>query len=453
MMKIIWMAIAAGILMGTTGQAAQLQPPDWEAKAREVVQDLASSKFDVVEAQYDDAMANALPHGKIQEAWTGLIAQAGAFQKITAVQASEVQEYQRVSVTCEFEKTELIASVAFDADGKLGGLRFLPGASATPWTSPAYANQAAFHETPVTVVNEKFELPGTLTLPAGKRPFPGVVLVQGSGPHDEDETIGPNKPFKDLAWGLASRGIAVLRYTKRTLKYGTASSADPSSLTVEDETISDARAAVALMQKQPGVDPKHVYLLGHSLGAMLAPRIASGDTEIAGIILMAGNTRPLDLVIVDQVHYIASLPGGDAEQMKKLVAEAGAAASEISAPNLKPGAAVEVLGAKTYGAYWLDLRGYHQAKAAAKLTIPMLILQGGRDYQVTKPDYEGWQKALAGHANATLKWYPALNHLFMAGPANSSGMATPAEYDTPGHVSTEAVSDIAAWVASGGKSI
>ena len=226
MMK-IWMAIVAGILMGTAGQAAQLQPPDWEARAREVVQDLASGKFDAVEAQYDDAMAAALPHGKLAETWTGLLAQAGPFQKITAIQSSPVQTYQRVSVTCEFEKAELIAQVVFEANGKLAGLRFLPGDASTAWTPPAYVNQTAFHEIPVTVVNGKYELPGTLTLPDGKGPFPGVVLVQGSGPQDEDETIGPNKPFKDLAWGLGSRGIAVLRYTKRTLKYGPASSAEP----------------------------------------------------------------------------------------------------------------------------------------------------------------------------------------------------------------------------------
>jgi dienelactone hydrolase len=449
----IWGAILAAILIGTAGQAAQLQPPDWEATAREVVQDLASGKFNAIEAQYDDAMLNALPRGKLAEAWSGIIAQAGAFQKITAVQSSEVQGYQRVSVTCEFEKAELIAQVVFESNGRLAGLRFLPGETATPWTPPAYADQAAFHEISMTVVNGNFKLPGTLTLPTGKGPFPGVVLVQGSGPHDEDETIGPNKPFKDLAWGLASHGIAALRYTKRTLKYGNASSSDPTLLTVEEETISDARAAVALMQKYPGVDSRRVYLLGHSLGAMLTPRIAVGDTQIAGIIVMAGNTRPLEQVIVDQLHYVAGLPSANVEQSKKMLTDFDAAAKTMDDPNLKPGTPIEVLGTKTYGAYWLDLRAYHPAETAAKLAIPMLILQGGRDYQVTKPDYEGWQKTLAGHSNATLKWYPSLNHLFMTGPQNGSGTTTPQEYDMPGHVSAETVNDIAAWVTSGGKSI
>jgi dienelactone hydrolase len=122
--------------------------------------------------------------------------------------------------------------------------------------------------------------------------------VQGSGPHDQDETIGPNKPFEDLAWGLGSRGIAVLRYTKRTLKYGGESSEDPAKLTVDDEVISDARAAVALLAKQPKINSARVFLLGHSLGAYLAPRIAAGNSQIAGIVLLAGNTRPIEQLIV-----------------------------------------------------------------------------------------------------------------------------------------------------------
>ncbi len=315
------------------------------------------------------------------------------------------------------------------------------------WTPPSYVNEKLFHEQPLTVVNGKFELPGTLTIPVGNGPFPGVVLVQGSGPHDQDETIGPNKPFKDLAWGLASRGVAVLRYTKRTQQYGAASSADYNSLTVEDETMSDARAAVALLQKQPGVNPKHVYLLGHSLGAMLAPRIAASDAQIAGIIVMAGNTRPMEQLVVDQVNYLGALPGANKDAAEKQIAAAEEFKKQVEDPNLKQGTVVDMLGAKIPASYWLDLRDYKPAEIAAKLSVPMLILQGGRDYQVTKPDYEGWQKALAGHSNATLKWYPQLTHLFIAG----TGLSTPQEYDQPGHVSEEVVSDISAWVVAGGK--
>jgi uncharacterized protein len=269
------------------------------------------------------------------------------------------------------------------------------------------------------------------------------VLVQGSGPQDEDETLGPNKPFKDIAWGLASRGIAVLRYVKRTKQYGSASSDDPAALTVNDEAVNDARAAVALLASQPKIDPRRIYVLGHSLGAYLGPRIVSGDTHIAGLILLAGNTRPIGQLIVEQVRDLTSLPGVPAADAQKQVEAAQKIAAEIDRPGLKPGDLVDVFGAKVPGSYWLDLRGYHPAELAAKLTVPMLILQGQRDYQVRMTDFESWKKALAGRSNVTFKSYPALNHLFLAG----TGPSTPADYQQPGHVSEQVIADVSAWIA------
>jgi len=271
------------------------------------------------------------------------------------------------------------------------------------------------------------------------------VLVQGSGPHDPDETIGPDKPFKDLAWGLSSHGVAVFRYTKRTLKYGGQSSDDPAKLTVDDEVISDARAAVALVAKQPKINPARVFLLGHSLGAYLAPRMASGDSQIAGIVMLAANTRPIEQLIVEQIRYLASQNGAPDEEAQKQIASAKETERKIESPDLKPGDSVPLLGSSTPGAYWLDLREYHPVQTAANLKIPMLIMQGGRDYQVTPSNFEDWKKALLTHKNVTLKLYPDLNHLFITG----SGPSTPQEYDKPGHVTEEVVTDIAAWIARG----
>jgi dienelactone hydrolase len=291
-------------------------------------------------------------------------------------------------------------------------------------------------------VNGKFELPGTLTIPVGNGPFPAVVLVQGSGPEDQDETIGPNKPFKDLAWGLASRGIVVFRYTKRTQKYTVQSSDDPMRLTVEDETISDARAAVALMVKQPNVNPKQVFLLGHSLGAYLAPRIATGDAEIAGIVMLAANARPLEKVVLEQIHYLAAMNGTPTETEQKKIDAAEDGAKQIESPNLKPDDKIEFLGARMYGAYWLDLRGYDPLKTAAKLKIPIFILQGGRDYQVTPSNFQAWSDALSNDKNVTLHTYPDLDHLFIHG----TGASKPTDYARLGHVSPEVVEDIATFI-------
>src|SRR5262249_25220215 len=155
--------------------------------------------------------------------------------------------------------------------------------------------------------------------------FPAVVLLAGSGPQDRDETIGPNKALRDLAWGLAAQGVASLRYDKRTLVYGPR--LEKAKITVKEEVVDDAVAAAALLRRQPTVDPKKVFLLGHSLGAVAGPQAAARDPELAGLILMAGNTRPLEDVILEQVAYLLPMQATDAaakeelEKLKKQVAK------------------------------------------------------------------------------------------------------------------------------------
>jgi dienelactone hydrolase len=430
-----------GVPPAVAQDAAQESPSAVAAKL--VIQELVAGQFEKVEAIYDARMKEALPPGKLADGWRDLNKQAGAFQAISSTETSQVQGLQVVKMQCKFENSLLDATVVFNPDGKLGGLSFRPHQTPpAPWTPPAYAKQDSFSEQPLTLVNGKFELPGTLTVPVGTGPFPAVVLVQGSGPQDQDETIGPNKPFKDLAWGLASRGIVVFRYTKRTQKYTVQSSDDPVHMTVEDETISDARAAVALVAKQPKVDLKQVFLLGHSLGAYLAPRIATGDTEIAGIVMLAANSRPLEKIVMEQIHNLAAMSGTPTEAEQKRIDAAEAGAKQIEGPNLKPEDKIEFLGATTYGAYWLDLRAYDPLKTAAKLKVPILIVQGGRDYQVTPSNFQAWSDALANNRNVTLRTYPDLDHLFIHG----TGASKPSDYARLDHVSGEVVASIATWI-------
>src|SRR5215471_14652653 len=155
--------------------------------------------------------------------------------------------------------------------------------------------------------NGEWILPGTLSVPKGEGPFAAVVLVHGSGPNDRDETIGPNKPFRDLAWGLASQGIVVLRYDKRTKVYPEKMRELVSTLTVKEEVIDDALNAVSLLRGIPGVNPQRIVVLGHSLGGYLLPRIGAADRGIAGLIMLAGMCRPFEDAILDQFSYIYSL--------------------------------------------------------------------------------------------------------------------------------------------------
>lgn len=118
-----------------------------------------------------------------------------------------------------------------------------------------------------------YKLPGRFTFPKEGKNFPIVILVHGSGPHDMDETIGPNKPFKDLAEGLASKGVATLRYYKRTKRYPNEVMKEP-EINIYNEVVDDALEAIKLAAAHDKLDEKKLFVLGHSLGGMLAPKIA-----------------------------------------------------------------------------------------------------------------------------------------------------------------------------------
>jgi len=445
--------VAAIALMApcATLPAQQKTPQDPESLGREVVTQLAAHHFDEVESHFDERMRSGLSQEKLATVWTALSGQVGAFHRILRTEVVEQQGQQVATVTCEFEHATLNAMIAVNAQSQVSGLHFVPAAAPqteqpASWSAPSYAKPQGFHERDVTVVDGQWKLPGTLTLPNGPGPFAAIVLVHGSGPEDQDETIGSNKPFKDLAWGLASQKIAVLRYVKRTKQYGTQFSSTP-AYTMKDETTADAEAAVALLADLPEIDRHHVYVLGHSQGGMLAPRIATEDGQVAGIIIAAGTARPLEQVIVEQLKYIANLHGDSSEESRRQIAAAERAQAAIEDPALKPDSSVDLLGAQIPASYFLDLRGYRPAEVAATLKVPILVLQGGRDYQVTSQDYDLWKAALKSDPRATFRFYPALTHLFMTGA--SSGPAAPSDYAVPGHVSAQVIQDIVQWVNAG----
>jgi hypothetical protein len=418
-------------------------------KARALLAAMEKGDFKLAVRDFDETMLKLSGPEKLEPMWKSqLPAQLGAFKKQGAARRDQFQGYEIVLVTCEFEKASLDTRVVFDKAGKIAGLGFVPTAPPVKYEPPAYADPAKFEEIEVTVGSGEWALPGTLAIPKGEGAFPALVLVHGSGPNNRDEDLGPNKPFKDLAWGLASRGIAVLRYDKRSKVYGAKIVADPkleATMTVKDETIDDALAAAVLLKKTKRIDGKRIFILGHSLGGFLLPRIAlaAEPLGIAGFIGMAGLTRPLDDTIVRQMEYLYSLAGTPlSDENKKKLEDIKAGIARIKAlTSADKGSTTKILGAMP--SYWLDLRGYNPPELAKSVKKPMLFLQGGRDYQVQTVDLDNWKAALGTRKDVEFRLYPKLNHLFYAG----EGVLMPLEYTQKhGSITEEVVTDIAAWI-------
>ena len=443
--------VTASLLLVTNLALMQNAPAgqaDLVARAHRLVAAMAADDFGTVEAQFDDKMAAALPPGRLAATWHTLLTQVGAYKscaKDSRVRA--IADKQMVITACAFDRASIDVQFAFDPQGKISGLALRPAAPpATAYTLPAYATPASYTEEEVTIGSGEWALPGTLDMPNGQGPFPLVVLVHGSGPGDRDESVGAEKPFRDLGAGLASRGVAVLRYDKRTKVYGAKLASAPGSLTVKEETVDDALEAVKTARSRANIDPARIFVLGHSLGGMLIPRIAARDARLAGVIVMAGAARPLEQAIVEQLRYLAQADGAISPAEQQAIDEASARATEIEA--LKPEDAKSGrMIANAPASYWLDLRGYDAPEAAKAVTQPMLILQGERDYQLTPAEFARWKDALQGRPGVTFHSYPALNHLFIAG----SGRSVPAEYEVPGHVDEAVVRDIAGWITATGR--
>jgi hypothetical protein len=423
-------------------QKETLPKNNTQKEAKQFVQLLVKGDFSGAVKNFDVTMRGALPPAKLQDGWESLNTYVGSFIRQIGVRSEKFQQHDIVFVTCEFERATLDAKVVFDSVRQIAGLFFIPSQSSPKLEAPASSTKDTLREKEVLVGIGEWAVHGTLSFPKGSGPFPAIVLVHGSGPQDRDETIGPNKPFRDLAVGLVSRGIAVLRYEKRTKEHASQCTSLKNGITVKEETIDDALLAASLLRKTERIDSKKVFVLGHSLGGMLIPRIGNLDSNIAGLIVLAGATRPLEDIILEQMSYIFSLDDTISENEKLQLSKIKLQIARVKDPTLSMSTPSKDLPFGVPARYWIDLRGYNPPETARSLKQPMLILQGERDYQVTMEDLENWKKYLSSKQNIEFKTYPKLNHLFIEG----EGKSTPQEYNVAGHVDEIVIDDIAGWM-------
>lgn len=401
---------------------------DPAATARKALDLVLGAKYSELTPMFTPEMQKAFPDAEMTKLGAH-IKSFGAVGQIENPTTSQAGPNTIVVLPVHFANQNINFRYIINSRGLIAGMFLVPGS--TPWQRPSYSKPDTFHERAVTIGNDEWKLPGTLTIPNGSGPFPAVVLVHGSGPNDRDESVGGVKVFKDLAEGLSTRGVAVLRYEKRTAQYRT-KMAGIHDMTINDEIVDDAVRAAALLRTQPEINPQKIYVLGHSLGGYVAPRIAAEDGKLAGIIFLAANARPIEDLMVDQAEYL-QLPAKDIEGVKTQ-------AKRIKALEPADSDGPPLLGMPV--PYLLDLKEYDPVAAAKKLTVPMLFLQADRDFQVTSKDLALWKAGLGGRKDVTFQNYPSLNHLFVAG----EGKSTEAEYRKPGHVAPEVIDAVAKWI-------
>jgi pimeloyl-ACP methyl ester carboxylesterase len=310
---------------------------------------------------------------------------------------------------------------------------------------PATPSRQLFEEETLFFTSRGEVLNGILTLPRGGHqiPYSAVLFVHGSGPSDRDETVGGNRPFRDLAHGLAVFGIASYRYDKRTL--AAPHTVDPIRVTVEEEVIGDAVEALETLRVQGGIDRNGLVILGHSLGGGLAATIAKRGGPVAGLVLLSGSPRPLDQLLEDQLSYL--LAQAEKEDSPLAFQKPYYVQTLAQIDSLRDGLLPETR--LVMGMSQPYLRDYNSRDLLAELVAfpgAVLILQGGKDYQVTRTDFDLWKKAVenAGKANVTTRFFPELGHLFIP----IEGDPTPEKILLPGSIDPDVIHEIASFIQS-----
>ncbi|WP_434309079.1 alpha/beta hydrolase [Hominifimenecus sp. rT4P-3] len=425
---------------GTTTEAEQgTELADGELSLEEKSKGLAlqvvSGDFASVTAEFNDTLKSSLSEADFQTGWEQVVVQAGSFEEYYK---TEVEESSKVyHCILKFEERGVRLSFGYDEEGKVQSI----------WTDfyaipPELVENDRWKEQeisiPFTSNGTEYSLTGVLTLPTGVKKPPIVVLVQGSGQSDYNESIQENRPFQDIAWGLAEKGIASIRYNKRYYQFPAQA---PDAITVSDEVLDDAATAISFASRLESVESSQIYLIGHSLGGMLAPKITKENAQVAGMISLAGSPRHLADIVYDQnVDALNQMENINELQKQASLAQLKQMIDQVkSVSDLTDTTAL--IGQPA--SYWASLNEIDTAALAKELTVPMLFLQGTADFQVkVDTDFAAWKEALEGHENAHFQVYDGLNHLFM----KTNGKTDISEYDTQGHVDQKVIDDIAAFI-------
>ena len=438
---------AATALMLLVSGFAAAESVDLTAAPQAIVEQLAQGEYQQVFDQSSPDLQTALggTADGLAAVWTQLEHLYGSFQNITNTTAQEQDGDIIAQIICSFAYADVTFIVALATDGLMIGLSV---SNVRQKAIESTADQTLFVSEPVTLrPGEEDETQGLLTLPNGDGPFPTVIMMQGSGASDMNETLFGTAVFRDLAEGLAQAGVASIRYDKYTYAHSDLILANPelqAKLTVREEYILDAKDALALLQADGRIGD--IYLMGHSQGGMLVPRIMQtlGAENIAGGIILNGT--PLAFWEVQLYQLLAYY--ADAPENERAEAEAYAAAETEKAGQLMSMTDEELLNTtlfETSAYYAQDEMSVDAAQTAIALGKPLLIVQGGKDWQVPPAKgIEAWQTALDGQLAADYLLYPNMNHMLFNMEGEPVGDTS--DYQAGSVASQALIADIAAWI-------
>ncbi|MDZ4666741.1 MAG: dienelactone hydrolase family protein [bacterium] len=410
-----------------------------EAKAKSVLDLFVAKKFADIEKQVDTLYQSYYSATTFERDWAELTGTYGEFLSAKPVNFEANEFYNFIGFKIEFAYLPYIFNISFNNKGEIIYVSFMQAHNI--YVAPDYCDVSKFLERKLTVNNGFYEMPGLLTVPNNQSKSPLVIILAEAGPTDKDGSFEENRPYKDIAWGLASMGYAVYRYEKRSNNYGIYMLRDKGAyetFTPREDLLNDLYKAIDTLKTLPDIDPSRIYVLGHGQGGMLLPLVAKERREVKGIVLMGATAKRQQENMIDQYKYLTKVtPYKKAEYDEQTIN-----AKRSMDKNLKPLTEHKFMPYGVQATYWIWLNQYKQVEIAQKLKKPILILHGNRDYQTNMEDLGIWRKALKNNPFGTVKDYPKLNHLFYSGDIES----TYSEYFIRGNIPEYVIKDIYTWL-------
>lgn len=418
-------------LSGCSDPSAKFDEQELKNKSIAYSEQMNKGDFTTVTQDFSDVIKNKLTDTQLKDGWKQTAGTIGKFKQVHSTDFKATPTSAQVIVTLEFEKRGLTVSFTYDKNNKISGLWLNYATLATNLT-----NNTTLQEHAIEVPSDKISLTGILTLPKQEELKYVAIFVHGSGSSDYDQTIKDNKPFKDIAHDLAKKGIGTIRYNKRFFQNpGLAGS----NYTVEDEVLTDVKAAIQFAKSEARLEGKPIIIIGHSFGGMLAPKISKDNQEVKAIVSLAGSPRKLEDIIYDQQKAVIDKEGSKlGSSPEKLLSTLKEEIQKIK--NLKEDDNSSIMNISA--SYWRSLNKIDTPSIVKEINIPILVMQGSADFQVTKTDYNAWKTVLKGKKNVTFKLYNNLNHLFM----KTNGKTDITEYDKKGTVDKTVTNDLANWI-------
>lgn len=420
---------------------SEAQQADLLKQTNAIIRYLQYREFDQVYQLLDPAtMQRQISADELEMMWDGFIEKYDSIQTVHEPDVKKKDTLWVSETKIDFVKKSFILQLSFNKEGVICGL-FLRNIN-LPYSPPAYVNTLSFYEQKLTIAAKGIVNEGVLSVPKTSSMPPLVIIVGGSGPTSMDATSGSNKPYKDLAWGLASKGVAVYRYNKRTCNKENLIKQDLLTFGLKEEYADDLKALIQYFQRSGKIDPERIYILGHSQGGFMLPYFAKeNNSKIKGYISLAGNFSTIAEMLPYQFRYLQSLSSDTAvvQAYNAYIAKAGYMQRNATNPKASPDSMISGMTVH----YMLDMEKNKPANLVKYISAkPVLLIQGGRDYQVPVTELELWKNALRNSCCATFKTFDKLNHLMLEG----EGISGPAEYSIPSNIPEYVPGLISEWI-------